>query len=60
MVLRTAGVPLTVVLIHKVQADCLLGLIKSDWSLLISVLCWVLVPVMALEGQKEKKENRLN
>lgn len=44
-------------------ADCLLRLIRSHLSVLISVLRSVLVPVMALEGQKKKKskkENKLN
>lgn len=53
--LKTAGAPQTVVLIHTVQADCLLRLIKNGWSVLISVLCSMLVSVMALEGQKKKK-----
>lgn len=56
--LKTAGAPQTVVLIHTVQADCLLRLIKNGWSVLISVLCSMLVSVMALEGQKKKKKGK--
>lgn len=41
-------------------ADCLLRLIRSAWSVLISVLCSVLVPVMALEGQVKKKKRKTN
>lgn len=37
-------------------ADCLLRLIRSGWSVLISVLCSVLVPVMALEGHKKLRK----
>lgn len=42
--LKTEGFFHTVVLIHTVQEDCLLRVIKSGWSVLISVLCFALVP----------------
>lgn len=47
----------TVVLIHTVQEDCLLRVIKRGWSVLVfCVLC--LFPVMALEGQTKQQQQK--
>lgn len=47
----------TVVLIHTVQEDCLLRVIKRGWSVL--VFCVLrLFPVMALEGQTKQQPKK--